>query len=283
MDENGTITGVATGIVDITVTSVENPAISKSCKVTVVDVTGPQSVGYTVSAQKDALIRFNPELPGATAEIIAEFSGGTSISGLDVDGDNLWYLLDDGGLPLLYRYDMVSKQSVSYGKLNTFSMGNDLSYDPVNHMIYVTSGFYVFQFDVSKLDPSGLNWAAGYRDISTLRDTPTTHAVVAVGNDVYFLGKGYYYGCNLYKITTDEVTHALTGTPEVVISNLAVNTNAYKSEMAYDSSRELFYVTDAANRLYSFDLQGNVTSIDTLGDGIDINGLGIAPAVTEQP
>ena len=71
---------------DITVTSVENPAISKSCKVTVVDVTGPQSVGYTVSAQKDALIRFNPELPGATAEIIAEFSGGTSISGLDVDG-----------------------------------------------------------------------------------------------------------------------------------------------------------------------------------------------------
>ena len=67
MDENGTITGVATGIVDITVTSVENPAISKSCKVTVVDVTGPQSVGYTVSAQKDALIRFNPELPGATA------------------------------------------------------------------------------------------------------------------------------------------------------------------------------------------------------------------------
>lgn len=283
VDENGTITGVATGIVDITVTSVENPAISKSCKVTVVDVTGPQSVGYTVSAQKDALIRFNPELPGATAEIIAEFSGGTSISGLDVDGDNLWYLLDDGGLPLLYRYDMVSKQSVSYGKLNTFSMGNDLSYDPVNHMIYVTSGFYVFQFDVSKLDPSGLNWAAGYRDISTLRDIPTTHAVVAVGNDVYFLGKGYYYGCNLYKITTDEVTHALTGTPEVVISNLAVNTNAYKSEMAYDSSRELFYVTDAANRLYSFDLQGNVTSIDTLGDGIDINGLGIAPAVTEQP
>ncbi len=64
VDENGTITGVATGIVDITVTSVENPAISKSCKVTVVDVTGPQSVGYTVSAQKDALIRFNPELPG---------------------------------------------------------------------------------------------------------------------------------------------------------------------------------------------------------------------------
>lgn len=39
-------------------------------------------------------------------------------------------------------------------------------------MIYVTSGFYVFQFDVSKLDPSGLNWAAGYRDISTLREYP---------------------------------------------------------------------------------------------------------------
>ncbi len=34
-------------------------------------------------------------------------------------------------------------------------------YDPVNHMIYVTSGFYVFQFDVSKLDPSGLNWGCG--------------------------------------------------------------------------------------------------------------------------
>lgn len=282
VDENGTVTGVSVGTVDIVVTSVDNPAVSAACKVTVADVSGPQSVAYTVSAKKDALIRFNPELPGTTAEVITAFSGGTNVDGLDVDGDNLWYLLDDGGLPVLYRYDMVSKQTVSYGRLYTFGQAYDMSYDPVNHMVYVISGFMVFQFDVSKLDPNSLNWYTGYRDISNMTGIPTTHAVAVVGSDIYFLAKGYS-GCNLYKLATDEVTHGLAGSPEVVIKNLPVNTNAYDSEMAYDSSRELFYVTDAASRLYSFDLQGNVTEIDILGDGIDINGIGITPAVTEQP
>ena len=51
--------------------------------------------------------------------------------------------------------------------------------------------------------------------------------------------------------------------------------------MDYDSYRDLFYVTDAGGRLYSFDLEGNVTVIDTLPTGYDMNGLAIVPAKAE--
>lgn len=282
VNENGVVTGVSAGTAVITVTSVQNPSVSASCTITVMLLSGEQSVAYTVSAQRDALIRFNPQMPASTAEVITTFSGGTTIKGLAVDGDSLWYLLEDTSLPYLYRYDLVSKQITNYGQLYTFGGGSDLAYDPVKNLVYVISGFYVFQFDVSKLTTDSLNYSSDYRDISGLTGMPTTHALTVVDSDVYFLGKGYY-GCNLYKISIDSLTGAMLGTPEAVCSDLAVSTDAYKSEMAYDSSSGLFYVTDAANRIYTFDMEGNVTLVDILGDGIDLNGLAIAPAAKEQP
>ncbi len=179
-------------------------------------------------------------------------------------------------LPQLYRYDMTSKQTTSCGALYTFSDANDMAYDPVRNMVYVTSGFYVFQFDVSKLTTGGLNWYTDSRDISGLTGQPTSNAVTVVDGDVYFLGMTWN-GLNLYKIPINQTTGAFTS-PEIVLSGLPVSTDSMASELDYDSSKELFYVTDAANRLYSFDWDGNVTLIDTLGDGLDFNGLAIVPA-----
>ena len=48
--------------------------------------------------------------------------------------------------------------------------------------------------------------------------------------------------------------------------------------MDYDPTTGLFYVTDSAHRLYSFDETGAITLIDTVGGGLDLNGLTIAPA-----
>ena len=48
--------------------------------------------------------------------------------------------------------------------------------------------------------------------------------------------------------------------------------------MDYDPTTGLFYVTDSVHRLYSFDETGAITLIDTVGGGLDLNGLTIAPA-----
>lgn len=270
--ENGVVYGVSAGTATITVTSVDNTSVSASCEVTAVSLDGPQSTAYTVSSRNDSLVRFNPEVPGE-AEVVSSFSGGTTINGMAMNGDSLWYI-QDGSLPMLYSYDPVTKQSVYYGQLYTFGEVNDMAYDPVGNMIYVTSGFYVFQFDVSRLTTASLNWYSEYRDISSLSGIPSTHGVTFANGSVYFLGKGYY-GCNLYRIALDATTGVMSS-PELVISDLAVSTDSKATELAYDSSRDVFYVTDAADRLYSFDWKGNVTLIDSLGDGLDINGLAIA-------
>ncbi|MCI5994095.1 MAG: hypothetical protein MRZ24_08690 [Clostridiales bacterium] len=55
-----------------------------------------------------------------------------------------------------------------------------------------------------------------------------------------------------------------------------------KTEMAYDSSLGLFYITDASNNIYTLDMSGSVELVDILGDGIDLNGLAIIPAKKED-
>ena len=54
-----------------------------------------------------------------------------------------------------------------------------------------------------------------------------------------------------------------------------------KTEMDYDASLGLFYITDAASNLYTLAMDGTVERVDILGDGIDINGIAIVPAKAE--
>ena len=52
--------------------------------------------------------------------------------------------------------------------------------------------------------------------------------------------------------------------------------------MDYDSSTGLFYITDAMDNLFTFDLEGNVTEVGKLSDGWDLNGLAIVPATEPE-
>lgn len=272
VDDKGLVTGVAAGTTEITISSVENPDVTAVFTVTVVDPSGPQSVGYTISAKKDALVSFNPELPGSTAEVVATVSGGSNVQGMAYGDDCLYYAVEGSGYPELFRYDFTTKQVTSMGWLECWTGINGIAYDKENDILYACGGFYMYAFKVSSMQAGQTASNGGNYLLDS--DYCTIQDIAVVDGYVYYLGNDFY--TSQTKLVRVDATTMANRT--VVINNLAVNTVAGKTEMDYDSYRNLFYVTDAAGRLYSFDLAGNVISIDTLPDGYDMNGLAIVPA-----
>ena len=271
VDANGLVTSVAAGNVVITATSVET-GVTATCTLTVVDMTGkPVSTAYTVSAKHDALYSFNPELPDSTATEVATFSGGTNITGLAYDYEGgLYYVVNEGGLPYIYYYDLTSKQTTLKGQVYTFTDANDLAYDPVNKVLYVVAGFYLFQFNPSRMDPTQLNYWTAYRDMSGMTNIPSPRTVACKDGNVYVLARGYG-NTELIRADVDLTTFTKLAEVDLMVENRL-------NEMDYDPTTGLFYVTDSAHRLYSFDETGAITLIDTVGGGLDLNGLTIVPA-----
>lgn len=300
VDQNGLVTGIAAGQVDITITSNET-GISSICKMTVVEISGPQSVGYTVSAQKDALISFNPALPAQTTEIVSTLSGGTTIKGMVYGDDCLYYLTMSGWSYYLYRYDLTTKQTSSMGQLYLFTEPTGLAYAPApmvlneetgemeksgSDFFYVTAGFYLFQFQADKLDPASFNYYTNYIMDS---DFCTLSGVTCVDGAIYTFGNGFYTSTAQIMRYSDKYLSDRT----VIVDELQnVKLVDGATDFAYDSSTGLFYVADAGNVLHCFDLDDIYTNeagkkvlptatVDILGDGIDINGLAIKPAQAE--
>ena len=97
---------------------------------------------------------------------------------------------------------------------------------------------------------------------------PAVHAVTCKDGMVYFLANNNKN--KLYRM--DDHFKNLT-----LVREIAVNTVSGKSEMAYNSKTGTFYLTDATDKLYSFKETGDITPIDILADGVDINGITIKP------
>lgn len=277
VDANGRVLGVSEGVVTITVRS-EQTGVTASCTVTVVDLTGkPASKAFTVSGKRDALISFNPELPGATAEVVASFSGGTTIAGMAYDGENgIWYVANEGGLPSLYYYDMTTGQSAYKGTLYTYSDASDLAYDPVERALYVVSNYYIFQFLVDKLE--SFSYSSASIDVSNLGGMPQARTVTVKDGYAYFLGRGYN-GTVLYRVNQEMRANEV----EIVASDIDLVVENRVNEMVWDETNGCFYVTDSSDLIYKLVVDETagthtLTKIDTVGDGIDINGLTIIPA-----
>ncbi len=267
VDAAGVITGVSVGATTVTVTSVES-GVSVECRVEVVDCSGPQSNAYTVSAQKDALICFNPALPAQTAVTIASFSGGTTICGLAYAPDCLYYVLESNFTFYLYRYDLITRQSTSLGMLEAWAGIDDIAYDAQNNMLYAVGGFYLFQYSIDKLHADGLNSYSNYMMDS---DYCALSGVTVVDGAVYTIGTGLYSS----EAKLIRYSDKYLGDRTVLVDGFDVNIVAGATEMDYDASTDLFYLTDAGNNIFSMDLDGNVSYVDLLGNGIDLNGLAI--------
>ncbi len=273
VDQNGKVTGVKAGTAVITATSAADAKITATCTVTVIgNQTG--TLAYTISAKKDALLSFDPENPASTMQVVATLSRGAKVVGMDmINETSFYYVVEDTSAspyPQLYHYNINTKKNTYRGTLEV-NIGNaaDMAYDAKNKLIYVASGFYVYQFEESKVQTTGITYHSAAFD-STLAgiSLPAVHAVTCKDGMVYFLANNNKN--KLYRM--DDHFKNLT-----LVREIAVNTVSGKSEMAYNSKTGTFYLTDATDKLYSFKETGDITPIDILADGVDINGITIKP------
>ena len=269
VDGNGVVTGISAGEAVITVTSNET-GISNSCAITVVELTGPQSTAYTISATRDSLISFNPALPAQTAEVVTSMSGGSTIKAMTA-GEGCIYFIADSGFPYyLYRYDILTQQTTVLTGLDLFSVPTGLAYDAENNLIYATAGFYVFQYDLDKLNPEITNFTNYVMD----SDYCTLAGVVSIDGAVYTIGNDYYNSIPQMMYYPDKYL----GERSVILSGFDISLVDGATDFSYDPSSDLFYLTDAGHNIYTMDRDGNVEAVDILGSGLDLNGLAIVPA-----
>ena len=267
VDENGLITAVAKGKTTVTVTSNET-GVSSVINVTVVETSGVSSIAYTVSAQKDALIAFDPNLPGQTAEVVATLSGGSNIKGIAVAENGVYFLVYENYGTYLYRFDFLTKQSSLMGQLDCWFEPSGLAYDAENGLIYVVGGFYVFQFVEANLDPAAYNMQSNYVMDS---DYCTLTGIAVIDGAVYTFGNDYYTSAPKMMRYTDYYLRERT----LLLEGFDMSFVAGATDIAYDTLTEQFYMTDAGHNIYAMDMDGNVEEIGLLGDGIDLNGLAI--------
>ena len=267
VDQTGLITGVAAGETTVTVTSNET-SVATVIKVTVVDVNGPQSVAYTVSGQKDALISFNPNLPSQTAEQVVTLSGGSMIAAMTAGEGCIYYVMKDYFPYSLQRFDLTTKQSTEIAQLYTFNEPSGIAYDAEEGLFYVTAGFYLFVFEESKLVPGELNYYSNYIMDS---DYCTLTGVTVVDGAVYTFGNDYYNS----KPTMMRYSDKYLSDRTVVLYDFDMSFVQGATDIAYDALTEQFYMTDAGHNIFALDMEGNVEEIGLLGDGLDLNGLAI--------
>ena len=270
VDGNGVVTGVSEGKVTITVQS-NQTGISKTCAITVVELTGPQSTAYTVSATKDSLISFNPALPAQTAKVVTTMSGGTTIKAMTAGEGCVYFITDSNYSYYLYRYDILTQATTLLGQLSLFSVPTGLGYDAKNGLIYVTAGFYLFQFELDKLDASAFN---NYTNYTMDSDYCTLAGVQCIDGAVYTIGNEYYNSIpQMMKYSNKYLNDR-----SVILSGFDISLVDGATDFSYDPSSDLFYLADAGHNIYTMDWDGTVESVDILGNGIDINGFAIVPA-----
>ena len=270
VDENGVVTGISEGTAIITVTS-HQTGVSATCVIAVSNLSGAQNMAYTVSAELGALISFNPAMPAQTAKIVASLDGGSNIKGMTYGDNCLYYITNENWAYNLYKFDFSTNRTTFMGQLYLFSEPSGLSYDAENNMFYATSGFYLFQFDGNSLDPASFNY---YTNYIMDPDYCTLTGVTVVDGAVYTFGNDYYTSAPKMMKYTD-IYYFSDRT--VVLEGYDISLVPGATDITYHAGSGLFYFADPGHNIFSMDMEGNVTAVDILGDGIDMNGFAIDP------
>lgn len=275
VDENGVITGVSEGTAIITVTSNEN-GVTAACLITVANVGGAQNMAYTVSAKQSALIAFNPAMPAQTAQIVAKMDGGGAIRGMAYGDNCLYYVayIDYG--TYIYKFDFATNTNILLGQVDCWFEPSGFAYDAVNELFYITGGFYLFQYDATTMNPANFNYMTNY-----VMDTDycTLTGVVVADGAIYTFGNDYYTSIQKMMKYTDFYYFS---DREVVLEGFEVPLVAYATDVSYDAGAGLFYFADPGHTIYAMDMEGNLTSVDILGNGIDMYGFAIDPTAKFQ-
>ena len=271
VDQNGLVTGVSLGTTTVTATS-NQTGVTAACRITVIDVNGPQSVAYTVSAKKDALISFNPAMPAQTAKVVATLSGGSTIKGMAYGDDCLYYVQEVGYSYYLYRYDFTTKKSTEMGSIEAWTGVDGIAYDKENNFLYAVGGFYLFQYNLSTWEIGGYNSYSNYVMDS---DYCTLTGVAVVDGAVYTFGNDYYTAEPTMVRYSDKFLSDRT----IVQQGFGISLVPGSTDVAYEPNEGLFYFADAGHIIHTMDMEGNVTAVDVLGTGLDLCGLAIDPTL----
>ncbi len=267
VDENGVITGVSVGVTTVTVYSNQDPTKYAEITVTVADISGEQSLAYTISADKQAVLVFDPAMPAQTVQTLFSFTGGASIQGIALGDNCLYFVVDEYATYYLYRMDLTTGLVTSLSYLITFGEVDDIAYDRENNILYAVGGFYLFQYNLEGVDGTSSVWYSNY-----MMDQYTCKlsGVAVVDGAVYTVGTDLYDGVVRLARYSDKYLNDYT---MLAVAN--VNATAGDTEMDYDAIAGKFYITDAGHNIYTMDLEGNCEYVDVLGDGIDMHGLAI--------
>lgn len=269
VDQNGLVTGVAPGVVTITATK---GALSDTCQVTVIAAT-QGSVAYTFTPGQ-GLISFDPETPYDYTVVDSSIRISGDVVGMDISGNNLYYMVDspDYMFPCIYRYDLLTKLNTFLGCVNVAIVNySDIAYDKTNDILYVTNGYYISAFFLSKLSPSQL--LAPFRE-QLLYDTP--HAIAVVNGTLYAVVREYTVNGTYSSLMTVDFDSSTGQYYSYVKRGLAVDSANNVCEMDYNPATGALVFSDALNCVYSISLDGEtVIPIDCVGDVLEIKGIAI--------
>ncbi len=275
VDQNGLVTGVSEGTVIITVTS-NQTGVTATCLITVTNIDGAQNMAYTVSAELGAIISFNPAMPAQTAQVMAKLDGGSNIKGLAYGDNCLYYIAYIGYSTYLYKFDFATNRSILMGTLECWFEPSGMAYDQENNLFYVVAGFYLFQYDGSSISTEYHNFQTNYvMDV----DYTNLTGVALVDGVLYTFGNDQYSAEPRMVKYTDTYNFS---DRTVVKENLDLILVEHASDIAYDAGSGLFYATDPGHTIYAMDMEGNVATVDILGDGLDMYGLTIDPTAKFQ-
>lgn len=267
VDQNGLVTGVAPGVVTITASTA---GLSDTCQVTVVAAT-QGSVAYTVTPG-EGLIAFNPETPYDYTVVNSAVNG--NVVGMDISGNNLYYMVQDPDYasPCIYRYDLMTRLNTFLGCVNAAIVNySDIAYDEANDILYVTNGYYISGFILSRL--STAQPLSPFRE-QLLYDTP--HAIAVADGTLYAVVREYTVNGTFSSLMTVDFNSNTGEYYSYVKRGLAVDSANNVCEMDYNPATGTLFFSDALNCVYSISLDGEtVTPIDCVGDVLEIKGIAI--------
>lgn len=268
--ENGVITAVGLGSAEITVTTAEG-GYTSNCRVTVIDPKETSGdTAYAFSKDYGGLIRFNPDLPSSSVELLKSYDKTDKVLATTFIDGVLYYLINvENYYPKLYKMDLQSYTPKEIGYVGMpIGPANDMTYDPFSEIIYITSGLYIYA-----VDPE-----TGAVITSVNMNNSEPHGLTATNGYVYFVGNDGPGNSTLYRIDTDRILTATNG--ETLRPNTdydivgALNPNIHTSrdtniEINF-ANRNVYITSD--DKIYSIDIMsGKVEPIDSVPS---IGGLG---------
>lgn len=286
VDASGKVTAVGAGSATITATSTADDTKSDSCKVNVVESTNG-ILAYALTP--DGLVSFDPENANKSTVVAKPSEMGVvgdnlaNVVGMDVSGRTAYIVTENAAsaqFPVLYKFDMDSKILTPMGSLQVFTVGaSDVYYDAKTDCLYMTCGFYVFEYWLPSLKAGELNGPSRF-----LEDTSGQICSVAGTAD----GKLFYLVNAYGEVYMREITRDGSGMNMVYRPTITGMTAARgTTEMTFDDKTQTFFITNPSDELYTItmaDLEkgdwstSKSVAAKLLGDaaGYSVSGFAIA-------